>query len=136
MTNETQSTHAAKRTLIALALLLLPSPAQARDSGIQITHEGPSVILIQKDVGSERWAITVSLEQTWPLEMTGNVFRGDGSAIFLQCRPVDLLDTGNLMTTIVYYSCSAADTCRQAPCDASQWRWVANVELPGAFLLP
>ena len=50
------------RTLILLVMLLaLPYSAVARQSGIQITHQGPSTILVQKDVGGERWAISLSL---------------------------------------------------------------------------
>jgi hypothetical protein len=53
---------------------------------LQITHQGPTTVLVQKDVGSERWAISLSLEENWPLELTGNVFRTNGAAVFLQCR--------------------------------------------------
>ncbi|MEO6029438.1 MAG: hypothetical protein ABIR79_21450 [Candidatus Binatia bacterium] len=127
------------RTLILLAMLLLALPlsAVARESGIQITHQGPSTILVQKDVGGERWAISLSLEENWPLELTGNVFQAAGGAIFLQCRPVDVLgDPGNIRNAQIVYNCYDASTCTAAPCSGSQWSFLTTVTLPGTFFIP
>jgi len=122
--------------LLAL-LLTLPLSAIARESGVQITHQGPSTILVQKDVDGERWAISLSLEDNWPLELTGNVFQANGAAIFLQCRPVDVLgDPGNIRTAQIVYNCYDASTCNAAPCSASQWSFLTTVTLPGTFFIP
>ena len=126
------------RLLTATIILLLAFavPGFARESGIQITHQGPQIILIQKDVGSERWAINLSLEETSPMELTGHVFRGDGSPIFIQCRPVDVFGSGDIRNMTVIYNCYAADTCRAAPCTQNQWSFVAEVPISGSFFVP
>ncbi len=126
------------RPLATLALLVtLASPAIARDSAIQITHQGPSTILVQKDVGDERWAISLSLEDSWPLEVTGNVFRPNGSSVFLQCRPVDVLGNPNdIRSASIVYNCFSASTCSAAPCGASQWQFLTEVTIPGTFFIP
>ncbi len=125
------------RTLLVLsAFVMLATPALARESGIQITHQGPTVILIQKDVGDERWAITMSLEDTSPLEITGNIFRENGSPAFVQCRPIDVIGDGDIRDKTLVFNCYAADTCPAAPCTADQWSFVAEVSLPGSFFVP
>jgi hypothetical protein len=126
------------RTTGAVALLLaLAVPAAARESAIQITHQGPQTILVQKDVGSARWSITLSLEENWPLEATGNVFNENGSAVFLQCRPVDVLGNPNdIRNASIVYNCFTAGTCPAAPCPASQWSFFSEVTIPGSFFLP
>jgi hypothetical protein len=129
------------RMRLALApmflLLLLAAPALARDSAIQITHQGPTTVLVQKDVGSDRWAINVSLEETSALEVTGNVFRPNGSAAFLQCRPIDVLNPdAPLAQRVVVYNCYGSDSCPGAPCSADQWSFLTTVNLPVTFLLP
>lgn len=124
-------------SIFLAVLLTLPALAVARESGIQITHQGPSTVLIQKDVGSERWAISLSLEDNWPLELTGNVFRQSGSAVFVQCRPIDVLgDPSDIRNAQIVYNCFVADTCRTAPCGASQWTFLSEVTLPGTFFIP
>lgn len=126
------------RIFPALGLVLaLASPASARESAIQITHQGPQTILVQKDVGAERWSITLSLEESWPLEATGNVFRENGSAVFLQCRPVDVLgDPNDIRNASIVYNCFTAGTCPSAPCSAGQWSFLSEVAIPGTFFLP
>jgi hypothetical protein len=140
--NLTPSRRLPMRNLFLLLLFSslhwsLPPLAAARESGIQITHQGPSTILVQKDVGSERWAISLSLEDNWPLELTGNVFRTNGGAVFLQCRPIDVLgDPSDIRSAEIVYDCYAADTCRAAPCSAGQWSFLTTVTLPGTFFIP
>ena len=126
------------RLLTAVMLVIaLAAPAVARESAIQITHKGPQTILVQKDVGDERWSITLSLEENWPREATGNVFRQNGSAVFLQCRPVDVLGNPNdIRNASIVYNCFTAGTCRAAPCSASQWSFFSEVAIPGSFFLP
>lgn len=123
-------------TALCLVLSLAP-PSFARDSGMQITQQGPTNVLVQKDVAGERWALTISLETSSPLEVSGSLFRNDGSTAFVQCRPLDVLNPdAPLPQRIIVYGCLAADRCTSAPCDASAWRYVTDVEMPGSFLLP
>src|SRR5262245_1237489 len=54
-----------------------------RQSGVQISPDGKRV-LISKDVGDERWAITLNDDNT----VTGNVFPQDGGPPqFVWCEP-------------------------------------------------
>jgi hypothetical protein len=125
------------RSLIIMFVLAVAAPAFARGSDIQITHQGPAAVLIQKDVGSERWAISLSLEKNWPLELTGNVFRPNDGAVFLQCRPVDVLgDPTDIRSAQIVYACYVADTCTAAPCGIDQWTYLTEITLPGTFFVP
>lgn len=118
-------------------VLAFGTTALAADSGVQITQQGPTVVMVQKDVGNERWAMTFSLEETSALEATGNIFRAGSSPAFVQCRPIDVLnpDAPVDRRTIVY-NCYGADACPSAPCGASQWRFIATVDIRADFLLP
>lgn len=127
--------------LIVTFFVLVAVPAFARDSAVQITRQGPSLILVQKDVGDDRWAINLSLEPTSALELTGNVFRASGGpAVFLQCRPVDVLNNdAPIEQRSVVYNCFSAGTCQataNGPCDAAGWSFLAEVSLPMTFFLP
>lgn len=126
--------------LAAMLVASFVSNVSARESAIQITRQGPAIILVQKDVGAERWAINLSLEETSALELTGNVFRPGGSAAFLQCRPVDVLNpNAPLEQRSVVYDCFGADTCRATStnvCDPNGWGFIDTVTIPMPFFLP
>jgi subtilisin family serine protease len=105
---------------------------QSSPSGLQITPDRKRT-LISKDVGAERWAITQNPDQT----VTGNVFSSDGGEPqFVWCERTG--DDGNPDPSAVQidYACSGAQRCVAAPCTSSQWTFIADVTLPGAFFLP
>ncbi len=85
----------------ALALILaLPVTATAQGRGVQFAPDGSGRVLVNKDVGVDRFAITKNPDGS----LTGNVFRTDGSdPIFLVCTPLVPANT---------YTCSAADPCQ------------------------
>lgn len=86
--------------LAALAALAvtMPSPAASQTRGVQFTPDGKRV-LVNKDVGGERWAITLNEDRT----ATGNVFRTDGSdPAFVFCAPLDRPNG---------FACFGADAC-------------------------
>ncbi len=120
-----------RMTQLLLSLILVPlvlgsAPAFAA-SGVQVTRDGGRT-LVSKDVGNERWAISFNLDDQ---TATGNIFRSDGGeAAFVWCK-VESND-GTTMTL----SCYGADRCPNAPCDQSQWGFIANVDLPAQFFLP
>jgi hypothetical protein len=126
------------RSAIALACVVCAAicsgarPARA-ESGTQTTPDGLHT-LISKDLGGERWAITLNLRDG---TVTGNVFHTDGSApTFVWCERVS--DDGRLDPTAVEiaFRCLASDPCTSSPCDADSWRLVDTVKLPGEFFLP
>jgi len=84
--------------VVLVSAILCAGPAAAQDRGIQLTPDGART-LVNKDVGDERWAISLNPDET----VTGNVFRADGGApAFLYCFPVDGPDA---------FSCWGADAC-------------------------
>jgi hypothetical protein len=83
--------------------------------------------LISKDVGDQRWAITLNPDGT----VTGNVFFPDGGPpSFVFCEEIGRVGKN------VRLSCSGADQCLESPCLASAWTFIAEVELPLAFFEP
>ena len=90
--------------------------------GIQETPDGRR-ILVNKDVGTERWAITLNSDGT----ALGNVFRSDGGPpSFLSCDP---LPDAN------HFACYGADDCSTDRC-VDQYAFIANIELPPSFFQP
>jgi outer membrane protein assembly factor BamB len=92
-------------------------------SGLQITPDELRV-LVSKDVGAERWAITRNLSDG---SVTGNVFFPDGGdPKFLWCQQLDEADG------ILTYRCFGADRC-DGECTPDSWTEIAVVELPESF---
>jgi len=88
--------------------------------GIQSTPDAAR-LLVQKDVGDERWSISLNLDDG---TATGNVFRADGGEpAFVACEP-----TG----TANAFVCAGADKCLGTPC-TQPFSPIAEVELPAAF---
>lgn len=99
--------------------------AGPRASGIQITPD-ESGVLVNKDVGGERWTITRNLDG---FTVTGNVFSTDGGPpLFLFCEQQDVQGDD------VVLSCSGADACSETSCPP--FAFIAEVTLPLAFFTP
>ena len=114
-----------------VALGVRPALAQGA-AGTRTTPDGKQV-LISKDVGSERWAITRNPDQT----VTGNVFSSSGGEPkFVWCERTG--DDGNPdpSAVLIDYACSGADRCVAEPCTAAEWSFIGDVTLPGSFFLP
>ena len=119
------------RILIYDALLELPEPGQP--SGVQITPDGART-LISKDVGSERWAITYNPDDD---TVTGNVFSpGGGEPQFVWCQRTGDNGDPDPYTVQIDFSCSGAGACDSPSCPTGEWSLIAQVTLPGSFLLP
>lgn len=98
-----------------------------RQSGVQITRDGKRT-LISKDVGDERWAITLNGDDG---SITGNVFRRDGGAPqFVWCDQTGASEEG------LEFLCKGADACPTASCASDVWTTIAPVTIPRAFLSP
>lgn len=88
--------------------------------GIQGTPDEKRV-LVQKDVGTERWAISLNFDDG---TATGNIFRADGGdPAFVVCEP-----TGSPNA----FACSGADKCRATPC-TDLFVPIGEVTLPETF---
>lgn len=117
--------------LLSLAVLLgstlAPAGADAQ-SGLQISPDGMRV-MVSKDVGSQRWAITLNADDG---TVTGNVFAADGGPpSFVWCSEAGR-EEGSIR-----FSCSGADPCPLAPCPtADEWSFIAEASLPASFFEP
>ena len=123
------------RVPLTMLMLLLAVPAFAAQ-GVQVQPDALG-FLVSKDVGNERWAITLSLHDDAPLTVTGNVFRGgDSEPAFVFCTPVDVSgDQSDIHNTLITFSCSGAEKCT-GPTTCSRYNFISEVTLPGGFFLP
>lgn len=112
---------------LASALLLAPKPAAAqRQSGIQVTPGDGDYILVSKDYGGQRWAISYD---TFDGFITGTVSPLDGSTpSFVFCEVLDTADNGDLTL-----DCSGGPSCTTGPCGDAAWASLGTVPLPGSF---
>lgn len=122
--------------LSAMVVLALATRAGAGD-GVQILPDATR-ILVSKDVGVERWAITLDLGNETPLNVTGNVFKRDGGpASFVWCSIQDVRgNPDDIRNAQFEWACFGSDRCAAPPCGADQWQFLTNVTLPGRFFLP
>lgn len=105
------------RALLAAAMIAALPQLAAAQSPVTVSPDGQTA-LVQKDVGSERWAIAQNRQTR---QITGNVFFSDGRpAQFLWCRWVGGIS----------YECLGNNGCNQEPCT---WSTVATVQLPDSF---
>lgn len=112
---------------IAVAGFFVAATSAHAQSGVQTTPERRAV-LVNKDLGGERWVISFDLaEQT----VTGNVFFPDGrDPAFVWCDPAGVA-SGELRLT-----CYGADRCTSSPCLASAWTPLGGTSVPASFFEP
>jgi len=100
--------------------------------------------LVSKDVGVERWVVSLNLSPSDPsiiANVTGNVFKSDGSPpSFVVCRPrADSTGTLADPASSFRFVCDGADACATTAreCARTGWRRIADdVPLPAQFFLP
>jgi hypothetical protein len=107
--------------VVAIALACLTyGGADAADRGIQVSPDGKR-IMASKDVGSDRWAITLNKDDG---TVTGNVFRQDGGPpAFVFCQPTASPNS---------FECFGADACATSPC-SNGFTPLGTVTLPASF---
>ena len=121
------------RTIIAALTFTLPATALAAPTGVQWTPDSAR-LLVNKDVGSERWAITLNLSD---FTATGNVFFTDGSApAFIWCdKTGESFDSG-VGELDLQYACYGADA-GFGGFASSDWTLINDaVVLPLSFFIP
>lgn len=123
--------------------------AQASSRGATLTYDGFNY-LVNKDLGGERWSISLNLvpvqsaDGTFRNEissLTGNVFKPDGSPpSFIHCEPrADSTGTLDDLGSTFRFSCQGASACDGSAtgCAESAWTLLGDdVALPASFLLP
>jgi hypothetical protein len=122
-------------SVLATLLVTLAAPAvgRAAPSGVQWTPDGAR-ILVNKDVGNERWAITLNLSD---FSAVGNVFFTDGRApSFIWCSKTGETFDGSGGELDLHYSCSGADRGLGGFAE-DDWAVISNdVSLPLSFFIP
>lgn len=116
------------RIRIDAALGAANAPGAVR-SGLQTTPDGLR-ILVNKAIGSERWAITRDEYGT----VTGNIFFTDGGPPqFVGCDPRGTDASGNTV-----YGCAVSASCASSACPAAgDWQAIpGDIVLPDSFFRP
>jgi hypothetical protein len=124
--------HLRHSIVAALALACVGSPpAHAAVTGVQWTPDSAR-ILVNKDVGADRWSITLNLTD---FSATGNIFHTDDRApSFLWCRKLDdSFDSGQLD---LRYECFGADRAIGV-FTSPDWVSISDqILLPLSFFIP
>lgn len=118
---------------LTLAATSATAPAFAAQSGVQWTPDSDR-ILVNKDVGSDRWAITLNVAD---FSATGNVFRsGGGDPAFVWCEKTGHSYDNSIGELDLGYRCFGAD--RGIGGFASDdWTLIADdIVLPLSFFIP
>jgi len=120
-----------------------PRPAFAQPSGSTLAPDLQSY-MVNKDLGAERWTITLNLYSTDPnsvINVTGNILRSDGGpASFVTCL-VRADSNGTLANpnSTFRLSCSGADACQTTADECARTGWTLiddDVQVPASFFLP
>ena len=124
------------RVLMMAALtvaLAAPAAGEAAQSGVQWTPDGLR-ILVNKDVGNERWAITLNLAD---FSAAGNVFFTDDRApAFIWCSKTGEDFDSSVGELNLRYSCSGADRGLGGFAEGD-WALISDdVSLPLSFFIP
>ena len=118
----------------ALALAFAgSSTAHAAVSGVQWTPDSAR-ILVNKDVGVERWAITLNLSD---FSATGNVFFSDGQApSFIWCEKTGENFASDIGELNLQYRCFGSDRA-VGGFTSPDWSLISDqVSLPLSFFIP
>ncbi|MBY0275652.1 hypothetical protein K2Z84_09930, partial [Candidatus Binatia bacterium] len=128
----------------AMCALAGAAPAFGQSSSGATLSPDRQSFMVNKDIGQERWTITLNLFSTDPksvISVTGNIFRADGGpASFVTC--LERVDSGGdlrVPSSIFRLSCSGAPACSSsaAACARSGWTLIEDdVRVPASFFLP
>ena len=127
-------------SILCAVVIAFPTLAHAGGAGgVRITPDA-TAILVNKDVGNERWAITLNIDEDSfsTGNVTGNVFRTDGDPAFIYCEVIDG-DVEDLANTTFTWDCFGADRCTSAATcidEFDEWTDLGEVTLAGTFFLP
>jgi hypothetical protein len=123
------------RTLITACTLACSTAVAtfAAETGVQWTPDG-NFILVNKDVGNERWAITLALAD---LRAMGNVFfTNDQAPSFIACEKIDDEFDPGVGELTLQYRCFGSDRA-VGGFAFSDWVEISDeVFLPMSFFIP
>jgi len=122
------------RLIVALAMVAPGATvAHAAPGGVQWTPDSAR-ILVNKDVGAERWAITLNLAD---VSATGNVFFVDGrSPAFIWCEKITQEFEPSIGELTLQYRCFGSDAA-EGGFGLDDWDLISDeVFLPASFFIP
>jgi len=118
---------------LACALPVAWPRAAAAQRGVQLTPDQDQ-ILVNKDVGDQRWAIAFNLDDD---TVTGNVyFPSGGDPIFLWCEYLSDNGAADQVDLVIDFRCFAADACFTGTDPSASWSFLSDVTVPATFFLP
>lgn len=120
--------------VVAFAVsLVMPAAGLAAPTGVQWTPDAKQ-LLVNKDVGNERWAITLNLAD---FSATGNVFFTDDRApAFVWCEKTGESFDANAGELNLRYRCYGSDAALGGFASAD-WSLISDdVSLPLSFFIP
>lgn len=129
--------HTTMRTILTAAAALASAAAIVHaggaPTGVQWTPDA-DFILVNKDVGNERWAVTLNVDN---LTATGNVFFTDDRVpAFIWCQNFDQSFDANAGELDLFYECSGAEA-GFGGFGSDDWAFVTDeVVLPLSFFIP
>lgn len=126
--------NARAKIVAALAMMLFgTSVVNAAPTGVQWTLDGLR-ILVNKDVGAERWAITWNLSD---VSTTGNVFfQDDRSPSFIGCEKIGHDFVSSIGELDLQYRCFGSDAAFGG-FHFADWNLISDsVFLPASFFIP
>lgn len=122
-----------RRLTAACAAVVLSVSVALAAGGVQLTPDG-TCVLASKDVGAERWSITLDFERG---TVSGNVYRTNGAPAFVWCVLTGANENPDPAKTIFEFGCFGADRCFSTPCVIDEeWVVLGPVAIPGSFFLP
>lgn len=131
MTRQKRSSIARPFCALVGAVIAVCVFAGSADAFESVVSADGASNLVNKDVGSERWAIA---QNQGDGTVTGNVFAGeDSEPSFVWCE--DVTTDGEAPGQKIF-SCWGADLCAQAPCSVDEWTFLTRVPLAESFFLP
>jgi hypothetical protein len=117
---------------VSLGIVAIASSiANAASGGVQWSRDKQTIVA-QKDVGNERWAITLN---PLDLSISGNVFFTDGSPPqFISCDADEVVH--DLPDLTIMYTCFGSGSA-QSIFDSNDWNFIGDdISLPVSFFLP
>lgn len=121
--------------IVTMSTLVLVGPvrSEAAKSGVQWTLDGTQ-LLVNKDVGQERWAITLNLAD---FSATGNVFPTNGDEpSFIWCQKSGESFDGDVGELNLQYSCFGANR-GVGGFSQNDWTLISDgISIPLSFFIP
>ena len=128
----------ASSILVLVFLVVFTGTAFAK-SPVQIAPDTTdTIILVNKQVGTEQWVISLDLEDE---TLTGNVFDLSGKPpTFFSCTvdfsPDEWVEVADIATETLTLTCNVAGGCTALPC-TTEWQPLGTTpSISGSFFLP